>query len=86
LKKVPAQHHSKPNEQQHHTPSQNDGDKKSKKRNILEVISFKKSPSITSKESKKHQQRNETTPTRNLEHVEIAHLETLKVQIFILKQ
>lgn len=80
----PQQHDSRSHEQQlknlqqqqHHNAGSDD--KKSKKSKILEVISFKKSPSISSKEkeSKKYQRLNEPRP---LEPVEIAHLETLKV-------
>lgn len=69
----------KSSQQQHHHHAGSD-DKKSKKSKILEVISFKKSPSISSKEkeAKKFQRLHEPRP---LEPVEIAHLETLKVRI-----
>lgn len=56
-------------------------DKKSKKRNILEVITFKKSPNTASKEkeNKKSQQRPEVRSHQPIEPNELAQLETLKV-------
>lgn len=71
------QHYAKPEEPTHTTVLINE-DKKSKKRNLLEVISFKKSPSIPPKDIKKHHH-SPAKIERPLEPVEIAHLETLKV-------
>lgn len=76
----PHNSRSHENSQQHHYNQQQhvgSEDKKSRKSKILEVISFKKSPSISSKEKEaKKIQRPEPRP---LEPVEIAHIETLKV-------
>ena len=59
-----------------HPHSSGSDDKKSKKSKILEVITFKKSPSITSKDKEAKKQKYHEP---RLEPVEIAHLETLKV-------
>jgi hypothetical protein len=74
---------NEPKEQSHHhtviLPHHID-DKKTKKRNILEVISFKKSPNASSKENVKESKKSQVKhDSRALEPVEIAHIETLKV-------
>ncbi|KAG5678434.1 hypothetical protein PVAND_008108 [Polypedilum vanderplanki] len=56
-------------------------DKKSKKRNLLEVISFKKSPGIPKESKKHHQHHNQQSrheQPSSTSSLEIAHLETLK--------
>jgi hypothetical protein len=79
LQPQPISHHSRSPEPHHSTVIIND-DKKSKKRNILEVITFKKSPNTASKdkENKKSQQRSEVRQHQPIEANEVAQLETLK--------
>lgn len=74
------QHAKQQNEGHHATsssPSVSGDDKKSKKRNILEV--FKKTTSLTSKDSFNLSRKHHKHVERVLEPVAIAHLEMLKV-------
>ena len=81
----PVSHHSRSPEPHHASVIIND-DKKSKKRNILEVITFKKSPNTASKEkeNKRNQQRPEVRQHTPIEPNEVAQLETLKVILVLL--
>lgn len=74
------QHAKQQNEGHHATsssPSASGDDKKSKKRNILEV--FKKTTSLTSKDSFNLSRKHHKHVERVMEPVAIAHLEMLKV-------